>query len=405
MSKSKLVKSSLDKLIGDKKQAEQYLAKGKRTTGKNLTSKEAAKARAKVAKIKEAIRKEKAKDKPKKTVTKSKPNRMFSKKFDIVEGARLDPETGTSVSAARSVARGEAGKVTKGKKSVDKGMAESVSKGEKSRAKKVTDLEREINKLEDKKKLGAAEASKLKTKKAQLKKLDKKSATGETSRRRKAAVRSSSTKRKDKGITLAGPEGTKITVGKKYKDSDMMFGNTTNGITKTGEKVGNPTIRQIESAIEDLDARASTPRIRKLQAELEELFRKEGYKKFKTQSAVGPRKGKNLSFRARAEDKQTKSMLEGKLGNVTGKNSSKKKRRHPSSEAPVKKTMGKNKTQKEKLKRETKRKPTTSTVGKNVKKMMDAIRKRGSLKQKPSKPRTTFKDGTPRARKKKKDKR
>ena len=98
-------------------------------------------------------------------------------------------------------------------------------------------------------------------------------------------------------------------------------------------------------------------------------------------------------------------MLEGKLGNVTGKNASKKKRRHPSSEAPVKKTMGKTKTQKEKLKRETKRKPTTSKVGKDVKKMMDAVRKRGSLKQKPSKPRTTFKDGTKRPTKKKKDKR
>ena len=164
-SKSEVGKSILEKLIGSKKQKPRYLDKNKKRANKIRTTKEKAKGDAKTKRIQDAIRRLK-KDIKKETTVKppTKINRAFAKKYEIIEGARLDSETGGAVSAARSVDRGEAGKVTRGKKSVDKGMAESVSKGEKSRAKKVTNLEKEITKLKDKKKLSAADTAKLKTK-------------------------------------------------------------------------------------------------------------------------------------------------------------------------------------------------------------------------------------------------
>lgn len=61
---------------------------------------------------------------------------------------------------------------------------------------------------------------------------------------------------KDRGVSLAGEEGT-ISVGSKpkLKDSDMMVGNTTNGITKDGEIIGNPTDNQISIVIRNFEAR------------------------------------------------------------------------------------------------------------------------------------------------------
>ena len=57
-------------------------------------------------------------------------------------------------------------------------------------------------------------------------------------------------------VSLAGEDG-KISVGgkSKLKDSDMMVGNTTNGVTKDGEVIGNPTDNQIKMVIRNLEAR------------------------------------------------------------------------------------------------------------------------------------------------------
>lgn len=57
-------------------------------------------------------------------------------------------------------------------------------------------------------------------------------------------------------VSLAGMEG-KISVGgkTKLKDSDMMVGNTSNGITRDGEIIGNPTDNQINTVVRNLDAR------------------------------------------------------------------------------------------------------------------------------------------------------
>jgi len=61
------------------------------------------------------------------------------------EGARIDPETGGSVRAAREVESGQAGEVTRGKSSTMGGVvAESTSKNTKARAQTIVDLEKKI---------------------------------------------------------------------------------------------------------------------------------------------------------------------------------------------------------------------------------------------------------------------
>tara|TARA_R110001583_G_scaffold194301_1_gene364907 strand:- start:168 stop:1352 length:1185 start_codon:yes stop_codon:yes gene_type:complete len=391
-SKSEVGKSILEKLIGSKKQKPRYLDKNKKRANKIRTTKEKAKGDAKTKRIQDAIRRLK-KDIKKETTVKppTKINRAFAKKYEIIEGARLDSETGGAVSAARSVDRGEAGKVTRGKKSVDKGMAESVSKGEKSRAKKVTNLEKEITKLKDKKKLSAADTAKLKTKKTQLKNLDKKSASGETARIRKAAIKSSDTKRKDKGITLAGPEGTKIKVGASPKEKDMLFGNTTNGVKNNGTIVGNPTLKQIQLARSDKQARSFSAATRERLAKRAERLRQKN-KGSPMESSVGTR-NRSVGFSARGEDKQVKNMLKADTGGV--------KRRDKRKDGNLKGST-KTKAEAKKLIEETQRKPTNSKVGKEIQKMMRDIIKRGPLKKSKTKPRTTRKDGTKRPKSPKK---
>jgi hypothetical protein len=61
---------------------------------------------------------------------------------------------------------------------------------------------------------------------------------------------------KDKGVSLAGEEGViRAKAKQKLKDSDMMVGNTTNGITKDGEIIGNPTDNQIATVVRNMEAR------------------------------------------------------------------------------------------------------------------------------------------------------
>tara|TARA_R110002126_G_scaffold89187_1_gene213263 strand:- start:616 stop:1809 length:1194 start_codon:yes stop_codon:yes gene_type:complete len=378
----------LEKLIGSRVQKPRYLDKNKKRANKIRTAKEKAQGDAKTKRIQDAIRRLKSDIKKETSVkTPTKVNRAFSKKYEITEGARLDPETGASVSAARSADRGEAGYFTRGKKSVDKGMAEAVSTGEKSRAERVTKLELEIKKLKDKKKLSKAETTKLKNKQAALTKLDKKSATGETSRITKAAIGSSTTKRKDRGISLAGPEGTKVRVGATPKEKDMLFGNTTNGVKKDGTIVGTPTLKQIQLAISDKQARSFSAATReRLAKRAERLMQKN--KGSPMESSVGTR-NRSVGFSARGEDKQVKNILKADTGGV--------KRRDTRKDGNVK-SSSKTTAQAKKRIEETKRNPTNSTVGKEVQKMMKAIIKRGPLKNSKTKPRTTRKDGSKRPR-------
>jgi len=145
------------------------------------------------------------------------------------------------------VEAGKAGKVTRGKKSFPR-MEEAASKGSRKRAKRVTDLEREGRTNPEAK--------------AKAKALDKKSAKADKARVAKATITRSSEARKDKGVSVQGMEGIeRIGAKPKFKDSDMMVGNTTNGVTKDGEIVGNPTDNQIATVVRNLEAR------RKLSAE------------------------------------------------------------------------------------------------------------------------------------------
>ena len=180
----------------------------------------------------------KAAKKTKKAVKKAKKGTqdLFADRFV----SRLDegqaPSRGTL-----DVEAGKAGKVTRGKKSFPR-MDEAASKGSRKRAKRVTDLEREGRTNPEAK--------------AKAKALDKKSAAADKARVAKATITRDSEARKDKGVSVQGMEGIERVGAKpKFKDSDMMVGNTTNGITKDGEIVGNPTDNQIAIVVRNLEAR------------------------------------------------------------------------------------------------------------------------------------------------------
>tara|TARA_R100000152_G_C6644947_1_gene88302 strand:- start:93 stop:662 length:570 start_codon:yes stop_codon:yes gene_type:complete len=124
-------------------------------------------------------------------------------------------------------------------------MKDALSMGSRQRAKLVARLEN----LEEKGDI-------TKTQKTMLTRLNALSRQADEARTSAAAKTRRDKEAKEKGVSLAGMEG-KITVGTKpkLKDSDMMVGNTTNGITKDGEIIGNPTDNQIAAVIRNLDAR------------------------------------------------------------------------------------------------------------------------------------------------------
>jgi len=169
---------------------------------------------------------------------------IFSDRFSLQGEGRINARTGGDDNVARQLEEGRGGKekITEGTKSFPR-MDEAASKGSKKRAKKVVDLEIEGRTNPEAK----AKAAKMD---AASKKADEKRATS-------AAATRSAEARKDKGVSVAGPDGTKIKIGakQKLKDSDMMVGNTTNGITKDGELIGKPTDNQVATVIRNLDAR------------------------------------------------------------------------------------------------------------------------------------------------------
>ena len=142
------------------------------------------------------------------------------------------------------VEAGKAGKVTTGSRSMPT-MAEALSMGSRKRAKLVSTLET----LEEK-------GESTKTQKKMLDRLNSLSRQADEARTSAASKTKREKASKDKGVTLAEMEGL-VTVGRKQKlkDSDMMVGNTENGITKDGEIIGNPTDNQIAMVIRNLEAR------------------------------------------------------------------------------------------------------------------------------------------------------
>ena len=145
------------------------------------------------------------------------------------------------------VEAGKAGNTTSGTKSIPNIKDQETSnKGRVKRNKRVAELETKVEK-------GDA----TKEEKTELNKLNRMSAVQDKKRVTSAASTRSAEARKDKGVSVAGPDGTKIKIGakQKLKDSDMMVGNTTNGITKDGEIIGKPTDNQVATVIRNLDAR------------------------------------------------------------------------------------------------------------------------------------------------------
>ena len=142
------------------------------------------------------------------------------------------------------VEAGRAGRVNVGRSSMPT-MKDALSMGSRKRAKLVAKLEN----LEEKGDI-------TKTQKTMLNRLNALSRQADEARTSAAAKTRRDKAVKDKGVSLAGMEG-KITVGSKprLKDSDMMVGNTTNGITKDGEIIGNPTDNQIAAVVRNFEAR------------------------------------------------------------------------------------------------------------------------------------------------------
>jgi len=142
------------------------------------------------------------------------------------------------------VEEGRAGTVTKGDLSEPR-MQESASAGSRARAELVSILETKEEK-----------GTITKKEKKMLDDLNAMSEEADVSRSRKAASTRSSDARKDEGVSLMTEDGPRRVGSKpKLKDSDMLVGNTDNGITKDGEIIGNPTDNQIQAVVRNMEAR------------------------------------------------------------------------------------------------------------------------------------------------------
>jgi len=181
----------------------------------------------------------KAKEIAKKKAKERATQRLFADKFTSQLDEGQAPSRGTL-----DVEAGKAGKVTEGSRSMPR-MQEALSKGSRERAKTVA-------RLETKKEKGTITANEEKI----LARLNRLSREADEARTSAAAKTRREQTTKAKGVTLSTPEGRK-TVGakQKLKDSDMMVGNTSNGITKDGEVIGNPTDNQVATVVRNMEAR------------------------------------------------------------------------------------------------------------------------------------------------------
>ena len=159
------------------------------------------------------------------------------------EAARTEPLSGTSYSDSPGF-----GTSNVGKKSV--AAEESIVKASMSKTQKAKQTK--AAKLETKEEKGTI----TKKEKKMLDDLNAMSEEADVSRSRKAASTRSSDARKDEGVSLMTEDGPRRVGSKpKLKDSDMLIGNTDNGVTKDGEIIGNPTDNQIQAVVRNMEAR------------------------------------------------------------------------------------------------------------------------------------------------------
>jgi len=161
---------------------------------------------------------------------------------------RVNARTGGADRFAYEQEYGRGGRenITSGRSSYAR-MDEAASEGSRKRAKAYVEAERKARE-------GNKKAA------AKVERMDEASAKADRERARKAAATRSSESRKSKGVTLAeGATGDakRVTVGgsAQVKSSDMLIGNTENGITKMGEIIGNPTTNQISAAARNMEVR------------------------------------------------------------------------------------------------------------------------------------------------------
>ena len=205
----------------------------------------------------------------------------FKKRPEIQEGADLDPETGRSVSAARDVESGRAGKVTRGKFSVTNFIKDqmAMSPGMQSRRETNNAFQRAINKAETQ-----AEKDKLR---AALEKIRE--------RREKVDVQQAERTRRK---ISASSRGRKKPTRTDYVDPE------------TGEIFGNVTKPQLEQAARNFRARNMPSAARRVEAAMEEKNIQAGRTK-PGETSVGPRKGGERGQRVRGEEAQLQGMISG----------------------------------------------------------------------------------------------
>ena len=160
-------------------------------------------------------------------------------------GKKFVSELDEGQSPSRGVLDVEAGRAGKVTQATGTTMKEAASVGSRSRAKLVAQLETKAEK-------GII----TKSEQSILNRLNALSAEQDVARTTAASKTKRDAASKAKGVSLAGQEGIiKAKPTAKLKDSDMMVGNTTNGITKFGEVIGNPTDNQINTVIRNMNAR------------------------------------------------------------------------------------------------------------------------------------------------------
>lgn len=202
----------------------------------------------------------------KKIAEKNKPTqRIFRKKYSAQEGAGLDPETGRSVSAKRSVdsSVSQGGmKVTRGRESMDKGMAEAGrTAGQRNLAKTKVELQQKITKLE-----------KIENKTAS----DKKELAAARRRLNNIRAKESSSRQRSINQSAANRTGQK----RESTSPNLVFDRKTGEIDMEAFKKLTP--RQQERQAAAAKAFLTPAKIRRMQAEMEQQKRYKG----------GPVKGK-----------------------------------------------------------------------------------------------------------------
>jgi len=196
------------------------------------------------------------------------------------EGAGKDPETGGSVSAARQVESGQAGKVTRGSASVTNFIKDqmAMSPGMQARSKQDKAFARMIRNAKTKKEKEALQEA--------LNKIREK--------RRRADAK----QRRDTNIKIAQTQSGKT----KPKRTDYVD-------PETGEVFGNPTKNQLTQAARNFRARNMSAAARRVEAAMEEAsIQQRGGAAGET--SVGPRQG-TRGMNTRAEETQVKNMISG----------------------------------------------------------------------------------------------